>query len=191
MRITGPAKTRTQASRARGDGPARARKLTVWLLIGVMGMTLGLTSCQFPRDNTATPSASSTESETMGDQAIIDAVAASDPRVVEVLGAGTHWSGFARVLDLTIIVDGNEPISTQTLTTILTTARHAATETIHNIELVIATRNDGESEYEKFDLTHAAEGLPATVRWRGIAGNIFSFSNLDALTDTPTGAASS
>lgn len=117
-----------------------------------------------------TSAGNSTASTTQGDQdmelqAIYDAVAASDPRVEDPLGTVSS-SGAAKTLSLSVLIVGDEPVSTETLTAVLVAARDSTSDDIETITLVAREAAD---EEKIVDLSSAIAGLPEgiTALWDG------------------------
>ncbi|MFT4214594.1 MAG: hypothetical protein QM622_07445 [Microbacterium sp.] len=119
-------------------------------------------------------------------QTLYDAVAAADPRVKDPVGQ-VYYSGFSQTLDLVVMISGDEPVSTETLTAIFIAARD---NTTNDIETITVLAWDAEDEEVRVDLSPAIDGLPddVTVLWDG--GATIARTDLDKLTlstSTPEG----
>ncbi len=96
---------------------------------------------------------------------IYNAVIATDPRVKDP-SASVISSGVAKMLNLVVLVDGEAPVTTATLTSILIAARDSTPASIESISLVAREAAD---EERIVDLRDAIAGLPAgvTALWDG------------------------
>lgn len=100
---------------------------------------------------------------------VTSAVAASDPRVTEVMTVKVGQSGFARSMRLVVALSGDEPVSTDTVVNIAAAALQHATSEID--ELVLFAR-DADDTSQLLDLSAAAEGLPEGVHYRWINSSL-------------------
>jgi len=100
-------------------------------------------------------------------QPLYSAVTAADARVEDPT-AIVNYSGTAKTLDLAVLIRGDEPVSTQTLTAILVAARDATPDEIATISVLAREAAD---EERIVDLQDAIAGLPAgvTALWDGAA----------------------
>ena len=91
-------------------------------------------------------------------QALYDAVVAADPRITDPL-ATVSRSGSNTVLSLSVLVTGDEPVSTQTLTALMVAARDSS---VPFDQLDLNARSAADSE-RLLDLRPAVAGLPDEV----------------------------
>ncbi|MFT4214595.1 MAG: hypothetical protein QM622_07450 [Microbacterium sp.] len=98
-------------------------------------------------------------------QTLYDAVAAADPRVARAEG-GVSYDGFSKELDLVVLISGDEPVSTETLTAIFVAAGDNTPSEIEYICIIAREADDSEN---LVDLAPAIDGLPddVTVLWDG------------------------
>ncbi len=87
---------------------------------------------------------------------LYDAVSASDPRVEDPL-ATTSTSGTSRVLSLSVLISGDETVSTETLTAILVAVDGSSLD-FDQLDLNARSAADAE---KILDLSPAIAGLPA------------------------------
>ncbi|WP_313547116.1 hypothetical protein, partial [Leifsonia aquatica] len=110
-------------------------------------------------------------------QGVETAVSAADPRVTDVSGT-VNYSGMSRMLTLAVIMSGDEPVTTSTLTSVLIAARDA---TSSDIESIVVIAREAADEEKIIDLQDAIAGLPSDVTplWDG--GVTLSRVDLDKL----------
>lgn len=120
---------------------------------------------------------SSQEGTAMDLQTVYDAVIASDPRVEDPLGT-VSYSGAAKTLSLSVLISGDEPVSTETLTAILVAVRDTTPDDIETVGLVA---REAAHEERIVDLRSTIAGLPedTTPLWDG--GLTMSRVDLDKL----------
>ena len=92
-------------------------------------------------------------------QDVYDAVTAADGRVTRA-SAIVSTSGFSRTLSLVVIIDGEQAVSTSTLTAVLVAARDATPDKIATISVIA---RDATEENRIMDLSDAVAGLPPDV----------------------------
>lgn len=133
-------------------------------LAAVMLIAVPLTACG-TSEGPDSPPASSQEGTDMNLQAVYDAVVASDSRVVDPLGT-ISYSGMAKTLSLSVLIEGDEPVSTETLTAILVAVRETTPAEIETVGLIAREAAD---EERIVDLRSAIAGLPedTTPLWDG------------------------
>ncbi|GAA3018617.1 hypothetical protein GCM10010462_00580 [Microbacterium dextranolyticum] len=100
-------------------------------------------------------------------QTMYDAVAAADPRVTDPL-ATVSRSGANTVLSLSVLITGDEAVSTQTLSAVLRAARDSS---IPFDQLDLNARSAANSE-QILDLTPASKGLPADANVLAVDGGV-------------------
>lgn len=122
----------------------------------VSGCSAAAPTPSSPASDAATTSGEETPVNAL--QSLYDAVSASDPRIVDPL-ATVSLSGTNTVLSLSVLVSGDEPVSTQTLTAVLVAARNS---TVPFDQLDLNARSAADSE-RLLDLRPAIDGLPSGV----------------------------
>lgn len=134
--------------------PTIAARAFAALTIGAVA--LSFTACAA----TPAPTPSTSQGATTVDpfESLYDAVSASDPRVEDPLGTMSR-SGANRVLSLSVLISGDEPVSTETLTAILVAVDGSPMEFD---QLDLNARSAADSE-QVLDLSPAIAGLPADV----------------------------
>lgn len=127
-------------------------------------LALGLASGCAAMNPTPPPSTSGAATIPSGEtsvnalQALYDAVVAADPRITDPL-ATVSRSGSNTVLSLSVLVTGDEPVSTQTLTALMVAARDSS---VPFDQLDLNARSAADSE-RLLDLRPAVAGLPDEV----------------------------
>lgn len=117
-----------------------------------------LTGCTGTSD--VLPSSSTTQEGTEVDlQSVYRAVVASDSRVEDPLGT-VSYSGTAQTLSLSVLVRGDEPVTTDTVTAILIAIRE---NTPAQIETVTVVARDADDEEKILSLSDAVAGLPSEL----------------------------
>lgn len=117
-----------------------------------------LTACSASDGALTSPSASR-EGQGTDMSALYDAVTASDPRVADPL-ATISYSGFAKTLSMSVLITGDEPVGTETLTAILVAVRDTTPDDIETVGLIAREAAD---EERIVDLRSAIAGLPDDV----------------------------
>lgn len=143
-------------------------------LAAVVLLAVALTACGASNGSSPT---SSQEGAAMDLQSVYDAVIASDSRVEDPLGT-VSYSGAAKTLSLSVLITGDEPVTTETLTAILVAVRDTTSDDIATVGLVAREAAD---EERIVDLRSAIAGLPedTTPLWDG--GLTMSRVDLDKL----------
>lgn len=98
---------------------------------------------------------------------LYDAIVASDPRAERAL-AGMSQSGASRVLSVSVLLTGDEPVSTETLTALLVAVEGSS---IAFDQLDLNTRSATNAE-KILDLTAAIDGLPGDVTVLALDGGL-------------------
>ncbi|UAJ81556.1 hypothetical protein IT072_11845 [Leifsonia sp. ZF2019] len=98
-------------------------------------------------------------------QSVTSAVLAADSRVTDASGT-VSYSGAARTLTVAVIMSGEDPVTTSTLTAVLIAVRDATPTGIQTITVIARKAAD---EEKILDLSGAIAGLPKDVTplWDG------------------------
>ncbi|MCR2801441.1 MULTISPECIES: hypothetical protein [unclassified Microbacterium] len=136
------------------------RLTTVVVLVGLFS------SCA-PASTGPTATQSDQEETTM--TTVTDAVAASDPRVADVLTVKVTESGMARVMSIAVSISGDEPVSTETVVNIAVAALQNAKSDIDDLKILARSAADTDVI---LDLSPAGEGLPADVEWVWLSSSL-------------------
>ena len=148
-----------------GVTPPRAPRLTRLATIVVLA---GLVSgCATAPPAPATPP--DQEETTMTAVTVTDAVAASDPRIADVLTVKVTQSGLARVMSIAVSITGDEPVSSETVRSIAVAALQNATSDIDDLKILARSASDTEVI---LDLSAAGEGLPEEVEWVWLSSSL-------------------
>ena len=100
---------------------------------------------------------------------VTDAVAASDPRIADVLTVKVTQSGLARVMSIAVSITGDEPVSSETVRSIAVAALQNATSDIDDLKILARSASDTEVI---LDLSAAGEGLPEEVEWVWLSSSL-------------------
>ncbi|UIN30746.1 hypothetical protein [Microbacterium binotii] len=161
----------------RSSRRSRATPLSLSAVLAT-GIVISLAGCALPGIvplEAGAPSSSSTEETDL--QSVYDAVLAADPRVADP-SASVSLSGVARTMTVVVLIEGEESVTTATLTAILIAVRHA---TARSIETVTVIAREAADEEKIVNLTPAIAGLPSDVTALGDGGVTLSRVDLDKL----------
>lgn len=129
--------------------------------------------CSATPSSPASPASSASSSTPQADatpnalQTMYDSVVDADPRVTDPL-ATVSRSGTNTVLSLSVLIIGDEAVSTQTLTAVMLAARDSS---IPFDQLDLNARSAANSE-QILDLTRASEGLPRDANVLAVDGGV-------------------
>ncbi|MCR2791572.1 hypothetical protein NQ156_00670 [Microbacterium sp. zg.Y625] len=138
------------------------RLATVVVLAGVF------TGCA-PASTGPTATPPDQEETTMTPLTVTDAVAASDPRVADVLTVKVTESGLARVMSIAVSITGDEPVSAETVRSIAVAALQHAKSDVDDLKILARSAADPEVI---LDLSSAGEGLPPEVEWVWLSSSL-------------------
>lgn len=129
-------------------------RMAAVVFTAVLAMS-GLSACT-GSTGVAPSSSTSQEGSTVDLESVYDAVIAADPRVEDPLGT-VSYSGAAQTLDLSVLIVGEEPVSTDTLTAILIAVRDSTPSSIQTVTVIAREAADSE---KIVDISSAIAGLP-------------------------------
>lgn len=115
------------------------------------------------------PTATHQGEATVSPETVTSAVAASDPRITEVITVQVVQSGLARIMNVAVAVSGDEPVSTETVVNIAAAALENAKSDVDDVVLFV---RDDDDTSRLLDLTEAAAGLPPGVTTRLTDGSL-------------------
>jgi len=145
---------------------ARARHaIRVAAVVALVGLFSGCA----PASTGPTATHPDQEETTMSTVTVTDAVAASDPRVADVLTVKVTESGMARVMSIAVSISGDEPVSTETIVNIAVAALQNAKSDVDDLKILARSAADADVI---LDLSSAGEGLPPEVEWVWLSSSL-------------------
>ena len=143
-------------------GPSTFGRVAATVLIAAL-LPAPLSACSAftaPPAHTATHDGQDTDMD-----ALYAAVAAVDPRIEKVEGQ-VYYSGAARTIDVVVLIPGDQPVSTDTLTAVLVAIRDSTPVTIETVTVIPRSAEDMD---KIIDISPAIAGLPSdvTALWDG------------------------